>query len=138
MLPFLSPAWIDALTRAAAAAAAPAVSEEVAVEVIVETGDPAAPGGRVVWHLVAAPSGLSVAPGPHPGALVTLTADVATAAALAQGSANAQRALDQGRLRIRGDLADLAHARAALDALGDVFAAVRADTAFDVVGAPST
>jgi hypothetical protein len=136
MVDFLSRAWIDALSRAATAAPPPAVAEAVAVEVVVET-DPAS-GGRVVWHLVAAPSGLSVGPGARPDALVRLTADVETAAALAQGSANAQRALDQGRLRIRGDLADLARARPALDALGDVFASVRADTVFDDVGPSST
>src|SRR5690349_12322402 len=101
MLAFLSRPWIDALARAASAAPPPAVAEDVAVEVVVETHD--APNGRVVWHLVAAPSGLRVGAGAWPDALVRLTADVETAAALAQGSENAQRALDQGRLRIRGD-----------------------------------
>ncbi len=139
MLPFLSRAWIDALARAAGDVAPPDVSDEIAVEVVVETGDAAGVGdGRVVWHLVAAPDGLRVGAGPFPGALVRLTADIATAAALAQGSANAQRALGQGRLRIGGDLADLARARGALDALGDVFGSVRAVTDFDRVEPAST
>ena len=61
---------------------------------------------------------------------VTLVVDRVTAAALAQGTLNAQRALTDGRLSIRGDARTLAAADATLAALGDVFAAVRAATDF--------
>ena len=137
MVRFLSVAWIDALSEAAARAAPPAVTEAIGVEVVVEPAS-GADDDRVAWHLIAAPDGLTLRAGRLPGALVTLTADVATAAELAQGHANAQRALDRGRLHLRGDLGDLARARAALDALGDVFASVRADTDFTVAAPRST
>jgi hypothetical protein len=123
---FLSPDWIDALARAAAAQTLPEGTPAAAVEV--EVRGPA--GDRVVWVLEIAPPALRVAAGPSAAATVRLHCDEATAAALATGALNAQLAVAGDRLRIEGDLATLPGLRAAFEALGDVFAAVRADTDF--------
>jgi SCP-2 sterol transfer family len=61
---------------------------------------------------------------------VTLVCDRATAAALAQGTLNAQRALTSGRLKLRGEVDRLGAASAALAGLGDLLADLRADTEF--------
>jgi len=61
---------------------------------------------------------------------VTFVCDRDTAVALAQGAVNAQRALTSGRLKLRGEVDRLAAASGALAALGDLLAALRADTEF--------
>ena len=61
---------------------------------------------------------------------VTFVCDRETAAQLAQGSINAQRALTSGRLKLRGEVDRLAAASAALVAMGDVLESVRANTDF--------
>lgn len=61
---------------------------------------------------------------------VTFACDRETAAGLAQGSQNAQRALTTGRLKIRGEVDRLAAASGALAGLGDLLAGLRADTEF--------
>jgi SCP-2 sterol transfer family len=61
---------------------------------------------------------------------VTLVCDRTTAAGLAQGTLNAQRALTSGRLKLRGDVDRLGAASAALAGLGDLLADLRADTEF--------
>ena len=61
---------------------------------------------------------------------VTFVCDRTTAAALAQGTLNAQRALTSGRLKLRGEIDRLGAAGAALAGLGDLLAGLRADTEF--------
>jgi putative sterol carrier protein len=61
---------------------------------------------------------------------VTFVCDRATAAGLAQGTLNAQRALTSGRLKLRGEVDRLGAASTALAELGDVLADLRADTEF--------
>jgi hypothetical protein len=56
--------------------------------------------------------------------------DRATAARIAQGEVNAQRALADGRMRIGGDIDVLVRRAAALRAVDDAFAAVRAETTY--------
>lgn len=123
---FLAPAWIDALARAAAARPVPDDTPAASVQIEVERAD----GGAVTWVLEVEPGQLRVVAGTHPHATVRLHTDEATAAALATGTLNAQLAVARDRIRIEGDLAALAGLRAAFEALGDVFAAVRADTEF--------
>ena len=53
-----------------------------------------------------------------------------TAAGLAQGTLNAQRALTSGRLKLRGEVDRLAAASGALAGLGDMLGPLRADTEF--------
>lgn len=61
---------------------------------------------------------------------VTFVCDRSTAAELAQGTLNAQRALTSGRLKLRGEVDRLGAAGAALAGLGDLLAGLRADTEF--------
>jgi putative sterol carrier protein len=61
---------------------------------------------------------------------VTFACDRETAAALARGELNAQRALTSGRLKLRGDIDRLGAAADALTALGDVLAELRTATSF--------
>ena len=61
---------------------------------------------------------------------VTFVCDHATAAGLARGDVNAQRALTSGRLKIRGEVDRLAGASSALTGLSDILAGLRAGTEF--------
>jgi putative sterol carrier protein len=61
---------------------------------------------------------------------VTFVCDRATAAGLAQGTLNAQRALTSGRLKLRGEVDRLGAASTALAGMGDLLAGLRADTEF--------
>jgi SCP-2 sterol transfer family len=65
-----------------------------------------------------------------PPADVTFVCDRETAAGLAQGTLNAQRALTSGRLKLRGEVDRLAAASGALAGLGDMLGPLRADTEF--------
>ncbi len=112
--------------RAAASGAAPSVTVTITV-----AGDDA--HGPVVWHVALAEARMSVVVGAAPaGPGISITTDRRTAGALARGELNAQSALDTNRLILRGNLAALAAARGALEALGDLFGAVRATTTFPV------
>ena len=61
---------------------------------------------------------------------VTFACDRGTAAELARGTLNAQRALTSGRLKLRGEVDRLGAAGSALAGLGDLLADLRADTEF--------
>jgi hypothetical protein len=61
---------------------------------------------------------------------VRLETDYVTAVALSRGTANAQAALADGRLRVSGDVARLAARAAELAALDDLFAALRTTTTY--------
>lgn len=124
---FASSEWIAALDVAARADATlgHVVEEPVALaQVVVDTaGEPV-----TAWTIRLGPHGASVAGGRADDAQVALLGDAATVGAIARGELSAQQAFLDGRLRLGGDVdALLAHAPA-LAALGDVFAAVRADT----------
>lgn len=124
---FLSPAWIDALDRAArettglAAVAAPA-------PLVVEQRVRRPAGDEVVYYLTFGTGGARVVAGAAPEPDLVLVTDLETAWALAQGATNAQQAVAAGRLTLRGRAERLRAAGEGLRALGDVFAAVRAAT----------
>ena len=122
---FLTPEWIAALDEAARAAAMPP-EVRVTIQQIVTID-----GGDVRYHLVVDGGRLRVHPGDAPGADVTLVQTRAVAAALSRGELNAQQALEAGRLKLRGDVGRLARVGRTLTAVEDVFAAVRAATAYD-------
>ena len=61
---------------------------------------------------------------------VSFATDRETAAGIARGETNAQRALAAGRLRVHGNIETLVARAAAFVALEDVFAAVRAGTTY--------
>lgn len=126
---FLSDEWLDAFDDALRAdpsvagrfAASPiAIAQEV-------TSDGSGPRSYVV--VLDGDGGRLLRDGTATGD-VTFVCDRATAAALARGELNAQRALTSGRLKLRGDVDRLGSAAGALTALGDVLAELRANTTF--------
>lgn len=134
VLEFLSPEWIAALDTAAGASAAVRTGT-ADLTATVEQVVPDAPGGAVRYHVRIDRGDVRVRPGAADAPDITFVADYEAARALNEGSSSAQHALATGRLQITGGLARLAGQEAALRALGDVFAAVRAATTYT---APST
>lgn len=129
MAEFLSAEWIAALDAAARASTALtdcARSGPFVLEQRVELPS----GAEAVHHLVFAPDGARVRPGPASRPDVVLVTDLPTAMALARGEANAQHALASGRLRVRGALDALTSRSDALREVDDVFASVRTETTF--------
>ena len=123
MARYLSAAWF-----AAAGAADPALAGPV--ELVLEQVVQATPDGEVRYRVeVAGDQARIVWPVPPaaPPADLRITTDWPTAVAVARGDLSAQRALMDGRLRIKGSPAGLA-SPPPIDA---VPAAVRADTTFD-------
>jgi hypothetical protein len=129
MLEFLSAAWLDALDRAAAASPAPGRSDgdrRLVVQQRVHDG----PGGDTTYHLVFDETGLRVQPGTPEAFDVSFDTDYDTAVAISSGAESAQAAFMDGRLRIGGNIHELLHSHDLLLAVDDVFAVVRAETAY--------
>jgi putative sterol carrier protein len=122
---FLSREWVEALDGAAAAASARPDDAPWPSIVIQHEVD----GAR--YHVVVEPGRVRFRVGAAAAPTVTLTADRATATAIARGTLSAQRAFMAGRLRVRGDATALTGALPAFAALPDLFAAVRDQTEFD-------
>jgi hypothetical protein len=125
MVQFLSPEWIAALDAAAREAVVPDGVRLTIQQVVTGGRD-----GDVRYHLVLDAGRLQVRPGAAEAADVTLVQTRDVAAALSRGELNAQQALEAGRLKLRGDIGHLAREGRALSAMEDVFATVRADTAY--------
>jgi hypothetical protein len=120
---FLTDAWVDALDAAARAHPAPAPAADALHDLVI--------GYDVdgfAYHLVFGIDGVRARRGVAPDATVTFRCDRATAAEIARGESNAQRAFMAGRLRIGGDASALLRVHSAIAALPDLFAAVRPDT----------
>ncbi len=129
MAEFLSVEWIAALDAAARRSqrlAACATEEPFVLEVRVAGPD----GGEAVHQLLLRADGVRVVPGEAAPADVVLRAALPTAADLSRGRIDAQRALANGGLRLRGDVEALTRRAEALRAVDDVFAAVRAETTY--------
>ncbi len=125
MAPFLTAEWIVALAAAGREAAVPVGVSLVIQQVVTdEVGD------EIHYHLVLGDGHLSVHAGEARAADVTLVQSREVAAALSRGELNAQQALEAGRLKLRGDIGQLARHGKALVAMEDVFAAVRAATTY--------
>ena len=125
MVRFLTAEWIEALDGAAREAAVP-VDVALTIQQIVTDDD----GTEIRYHLVLDDGCLRVRPGAAAAADVTLVQSREVAAALSRGELNAQQALEAGRMKLRGDIGDLARQGKALTALADVFAVVRAATTY--------
>ena len=132
MADFLSDAWFLAINEAlasasdlddvatkrpsVAAATKAALPFVIAIELspILNTDDSGNQGASVAtsrsWHLRIDNDGARVAPGVPDDVAPALTifTDADTGRELAAGATNAQRAIDSGRLRVRGDLNALA------------------------------
>jgi len=125
MAPFLTAEWIEALAAAGREATVPAGVSLVIQQVVTDEA-----GDEICYHLVLGDGHLSVRPGEAEAADVTLVQSREVAAALSRGELNAQQALEAGRLKLRGDIGQLARHGKALIAMEDVFAAVRAATTY--------
>ena len=128
MVRFLSPEWIAALDAAARKATVPAGVRLTIQQVV--TDDDGGGGEEVSYHLVFGEGRLRVLPGETEAPDVTLVQTREVAVALSRGELNAQQALEAGRLKLRGDIGDLARQGKALSGMEDVFGAVRADTSY--------
>jgi SCP-2 sterol transfer family len=135
---FLSPEWLALLDEAARARGElPNLSpgQRLVLQADVTgapgaPGRPGVPGGPVSYQVEFRPAGARVRPGtPEPPDLV-VTTDYETAGGLASGAANAQAALMDGRIAVRGDVDRVGAARELLAELHDLFARVRAVTEF--------
>ena len=130
MVDFLTPEWLDALDAAARAdkTLADTTRElDLVFEQRVHDSDDATP---FVYQVAFDRGTTPVSAGATRPATVTFTQDRATAAAIASGTASAQRAFMTGQLRVGGDLRALVEAQDAMAAIGDVFASVRQRTDF--------
>lgn len=129
MLEFLSAEWLrafDDVLRADRDLVGQFAANPIAIAQEVASGDERAPAVRYVIVLDGAGGRVETdAP-----ADVTFVCDHETAAALAQGTLNAQGALTSGRLKIRGEVDRLAAASGALTGLGDLLAELRARTRY--------
>jgi putative sterol carrier protein len=126
---FLSDAWLAALSDAARRHG-PIAAFDGEPPLVLGTEVHLDGGKTVSYQVRFASDGISVEAAPTGPADLTLVAEYATAVTLARGGTNGQQALTVGALRLRGDTDRLAHAREALVALTDCFAAVRAETQF--------
>ena len=121
---FLSDEWLAALARAAGDASPPPETD-VAIGRVVARSQ-----GDVKWTMVLRKGVASVVVGDVSAADVVLRDDEATAAAIHRGELTAQEAVANGRLKVRGDIRRLVAATAALAAVADAFAKLRADTTY--------
>lgn len=125
---FLSDDWLTALDEAARSRRAgdddPLAGVDLSIEQVVTD--------ERRWRLVVANGDLSVVPESafEGDADVRLTSDRATASAVARGERPALEAFIAGDLVLGGDVGALLEHRAALESVGDLFAAVRDRTDF--------
>ncbi len=122
---FLSDEWLAALGDAAAARVAPDDDPLGDLALVIEQRVHDGP----VWQIVIDHGAVSVR-AEEGGADVRLSSDRDTAAAIATGSEAALDIFMTGRLTIGGDIQRLVDHRAALETVGDLFAAVKAGTDF--------
>jgi hypothetical protein len=125
---FLSDEWLAALDDAARSRPPgdddddPLTGVSVTVEQVVTDGPR--------WRLVVEDGRCSVVTGSGGDPDIRLTSDRATAAAIASGGRSALEAFTVGDLVLGGDVRSLLEHREALEALGDLFAAVKSSTTF--------
>jgi hypothetical protein len=136
--PYLSEAWIAALDAALASSERAAALAPVVIEQVVQ-GVPGAGEVRYrIWVDAAGAHARRSDAGPEtPVPDVRLSTDYPTAVAIARGEQNAQIALGHGRLRLGGNIEVLTRRAAALAALDDVAAALRAETTYPGTDDPS-
>jgi hypothetical protein len=126
---FLSDEWLDAFD--ASLRADPTLGPRFAATPIAIAQEVTADSGARLGYVVVldGAGGRVVRAGSVTGD-ITFVCRADTAAALARGELNAQRALTSGRLKLRGDVDRLGAAADALTALGDLLADLRASTTF--------
>ncbi len=123
MARFLSPEWMDELTRAAAGLVS---AEQLSLQQVVSHAD----GSVTIYALCFGPEGLRVVPGGVECPDVALSADDETAAAINRGELSAQAALSAGRVRVQGDSGALARNQSALARAQQLWGALRPRTSY--------
>ncbi len=123
---FLSDEWVAAMDDAARARPVPEPDPLADVSVIIE--QVVRDGPR--WRLIVDHGTCAVAAGGEREPDVRLTSDRETAEAIATGRRPALDAFIAGDLVLGGDVRALLDNRGALEALGDIFARVKAETVF--------
>ena len=129
MAVFLSADWIAELDDAAQSSktlAAQTSDVVLTIEQVVR----GAPVGDVRYHIVIERGAVRVRPGAVATPDLTFITEYGSARALASGRANVQEELVRGRFKVTGRIDRVAAHESALDALDDVFAAVRATTTY--------
>ena len=103
---------------------------------VIENAVTGVPGrGDVRYCLVLTDDALCIEAGERlPASDVEFVTDYATAARLALGETNAQQALADGYLTVRGTIGALGAGAGVLGLLDDVFATVRAGTSYEHAG----
>jgi SCP-2 sterol transfer family len=131
MARFLSAAWFDEIESASTPGSGNADSDERLVMEQVVTGTP---DGEVTYLVVVEGKRARVVrPSPHGYTAeveLTITCDWPTAAAIAQGRLSTQRALMQGRLRVRGNPTALLRRGAQLAGLDPIPNTIRKNTTY--------
>ena len=138
LLRFLSPEWVGALDDAGRNVSVPPDVRLTVQQVVtlpasrMRSGDRGGGGeGDVRYHLCLADGAIHVRMGTADVADVTLTQPYEVAVALSRAEINGQAALASGLLKLSGALDQVLRHAGALSALDDVFAAVRARTAYE-------
>jgi hypothetical protein len=129
MAVFLSADWIAALDDAARSSQTLAVQTSE-VELTIEQVVRGAPDGDIRYHIVIDRGAVRVHPGGAAAADLTFITEYDSACALGSGRANVQEELVRGGFKVTGQIDRVAAHQSALDALDDVFAAVRAATTY--------
>lgn len=125
MARFLSQAWIDDISAAAAGMELPTDASIVVGQLVTGT-----PDGDTCYRFAFVDGGLNVALAPIDDADIVLIQDYPTAVAIAKGELAAQEAVADGRLKLRGDVGALVRNGPAIAATAAVFAKVRDRTTF--------
>jgi len=124
---YLSDEWFDEAARLLAPAPAGGEPGFVLQQVVTDQTPGEAPT-ETSWYVVVCDGAAHLGRGRHPRADVTFSCDAATAWEIQQGGLSAQAAFMAGRLRLGGDASTLLANRAALEALDDQLAPLRAAT----------
>ena len=121
---FLSPEWLRALDAAAHASQR---EGDAGTAIVVEQQVTGTPWGDVTYHAVLGPEATIVSGSAESPHLVLIT-DYDTALQLHAGSVNAQHAIANGRMKVRGQIDVLRRHIDTLRAFGDIFGEVRVHT----------
>ncbi len=135
MVRFLSSEWFDQIDATGADPADPDVVADHADDLRLRQVVTGTPDGDVAYMVMIRDGRARVERQPDvshapPEADITITSDWPTAAAIAQGQLSTQKALMQGRLRVRGDVARLVGRTAQLAGLDAIPAGVRENTTY--------
>ena len=124
---FLSESWIAAFAEAVAVVPRTVDDGETFV---VEQRVTGGPHGDICYHIVFAADRIDVRSGNASNPDITLTTSFDTAVALHRGETNAQCAIADGGMRVRGAFDALLRHAATFSTLSDAFAELRASTSW--------